>query len=66
MATHSDDKAVETVSAVGHLCGSKMADEKLFKVLRLNFIELHEEPFLCNDEGKIWDQRNVQRSHWFH
>jgi hypothetical protein len=60
MATHSDDKAIQTLATVGHLCGSKMADEKLFKLLRLNFIELQEKPFFCNDEDKIWDQRNVQ------
>jgi hypothetical protein len=59
MATHSDDKAVQILASVGQLCWSKMADEKLFKLLRLNFIKLHEKPFLCNDGDKIWDQRNV-------
>lgn len=59
MVTHGDDKAVQTLAAAGHLRGSKMADEELFKLLRLNFTELHEEHFLCNDEGKIWDQTNV-------
>lgn len=57
MVTHSDDKAVQTLAA-GHR-GSKMVDEKLFKLLRLNFTELNEEHFLYNDEGKIWDQTNV-------
>lgn len=59
MATHNDDKAIQILASVGQLCGRKMEGEKLFKLLLLNFIELHEKPYLYNDEDKMWDQRNV-------